>query len=76
MALEAVKESEAEAKPKAEKQTNCLACNKLIKKLKRYYRDGKFYCSKRCWRTFINKSKPQGDGLASNSQSHKAEEKK
>ena len=31
----------------------------LIKKLKRYYRDGKFYCSKRCWRTFIDKSKTE-----------------
>ena len=66
MAAEVVKENPAEAKPKAEKQSNCLACNKLIKKLKRYYRDGKFYCSKKCWRTFIDKSKPQGDGLASN----------
>jgi hypothetical protein len=59
MALDAVKESPAETKPKIEKQTNCLACNKLIKKLKRYYRDGKFYCSKRCWRTFIDKSKTE-----------------
>ncbi|MFA7705875.1 MAG: hypothetical protein WCX91_02045 [Candidatus Omnitrophota bacterium] len=57
MAPEAVKEAQAEAKPKAEKQTNCLACNKLIKKLKKYYRDGKFYCSKKCWRVFIIKSK-------------------
>ena len=59
MAAEAVKEDKTEAKPKAEKQTNCPACNKLIKKLKRYYRDGKFYCSKRCWRTFIDKSKAE-----------------
>jgi hypothetical protein len=57
MVAEVVKETQAETKPKAEKQTNCLACNKLIKKLKRYYRDGKFYCSKKCWRTFIDKSK-------------------
>ena len=57
MAAEAVKESEVKTKPKAEKQTNCLACNKLIKKLKHYYRDGKFYCSKRCWRAFIDKTK-------------------
>jgi len=64
MAAEVVKENPAEAKPQVEKQSNCLACNKLIKKLKRYYRDGKFYCSKRCWRTFIDKSKPQGNGLA------------
>ena len=59
MATEVVKDSKAEVKPKAEKQTNCLACNKLIKKLKLYYRDGKFYCSKRCWRTFIDKSKAE-----------------
>lgn len=38
------------AKPEAEKQTNCLGCNKPIKKLSRYYRDGKFYCSKKCWK--------------------------
>jgi len=38
--------------PKAaqEKQINCLSCNKPIKKLKHYYRNGKFYCSKKCWR--------------------------
>lgn len=48
-----------ETKPKEEKQTNCLSCNKPIKKLKRYYRDGKFYCSKKCWRDFIAKSKEE-----------------
>lgn len=46
-----------EVKPVAEKQTNCLNCSKPIKKLKRYYRDGKFYCNKKCWLKFINKSK-------------------
>lgn len=46
-------------KPVAEKQTNCLSCNKPIIKLKRYYRDGKFYCSKKCWRDYITKSKGQ-----------------
>ena len=61
MVPEAVKEAQAEAKPKAEKQTNCLACNKLIKKLKKYYRDGKVYCSKKCWRAFINKSKTEAE---------------
>jgi hypothetical protein len=40
------------AKPVVEKQTNCLACNKPIKKLKRYYRDGKFFCNKKCWKNF------------------------
>jgi hypothetical protein len=59
MVAEAVKEGQAEVKPKAEKQTNCPACNKLIKKLKKYYRNGKFYCSKKCWRAFIDKSKEE-----------------
>lgn len=59
MAPEAVKAQEAEVKPKAEKQTNCLACNKPIRKLKHYYRNGKLYCSKKCWRAFIAKSKPE-----------------
>jgi len=60
MAVEEVKPAEAqakpaEAKPVVEIQTNCLACNKPIKKLKRYYRDGKYYCSKKCWTDFKNK---------------------
>ena len=59
MAGEVAKEKEAKAKPKAEKQTNCPSCNKLIKKLKRYYRNGKLYCSKKCYRAFISKSKAE-----------------
>lgn len=52
---EETKNTPQPAKPQAEKQTNCPACNKPIKKLKRYYRNGKFYCSKKCWRNFTNK---------------------
>ena len=48
-----------QTKAKAEKQTNCLGCNKTIVKLQRYYRDGKFYCSKTCWRKYITKSKEE-----------------
>jgi endogenous inhibitor of DNA gyrase (YacG/DUF329 family) len=39
-----------------EKQTNCPHCNKPIKKIRRYYRDGKHYCTKRCWKEFKNKA--------------------
>ncbi len=46
-------------KPVEEKQTNCLACNKPIRKLKRYYRNGKFYCNKRCWRKATLKPKEE-----------------
>lgn len=34
----------------AEKQTNCLGCNKPLKKIKRYYRNAKYYCTKKCWK--------------------------
>ena len=49
----------ATEKPKAEKQTNCITCNKPIKKLKRYYRDGKFYCAKKCYKDFLVKQKAE-----------------
>ncbi len=58
MVVEQTKTTVQEAKPQPEKQTNCLGCNKPIRKLKRYYRDGKFYCSKKCWHNYIEKSKP------------------
>ncbi len=40
-----------------EKQTNCLACNKPLRKVRIYYRNGKFYCTKRCWQNFLEKAK-------------------
>lgn len=55
MAAEATKQ-EAQI-PQAEKQTNCPACSKPIKKLKRYYRNGKFYCNKKCWIKAIKSTK-------------------
>ena len=42
--------AQKQPKPEAEKQTNCPACNKQLKKIKQYYRNGKFYCNKQCWR--------------------------
>lgn len=56
MADEQAKTTSQEAKPVVEKQTNCLNCNKPIRKIKRYYRDGKFYCNKKCWQVFTKKS--------------------
>lgn len=46
-------------KPKEEKQTNCPSCNKPIKKLRRYYRNSKFYCTKKCWKEFLKKAKEE-----------------
>lgn len=45
---------EAEA-PKKEKPSNCASCNKSIKKKCWYYRNGKFFCSKRCWEDLRDK---------------------
>ena len=46
-------------KPQTEEQTNCLGCAKPLKKLKLYYRNGKYYCAKKCWRNFNLKEKEQ-----------------
>jgi len=59
MATDEAKAVAPEVKPKEEKQTNCLSCNKPIKKIRRYYRDGKLYCTKKCWSTFIKKPKTE-----------------
>ena len=42
-----------------ETNVNCPVCNKTIKRLRRYYRDGKMYCSKKCWRTVKEKAKEE-----------------
>jgi hypothetical protein len=47
--------TEALAGKKKEKPANCAACNKSIKKKRYYYRDGKHYCTKRCWKTTVKK---------------------
>jgi hypothetical protein len=52
-------ENQAKAKTTTEKQANCLSCNKPIKKIKKYYRDQKYYCNKRCWKDFIKKTKEE-----------------
>ncbi|MDP3791916.1 MAG: hypothetical protein Q8R38_07730 [Candidatus Omnitrophota bacterium] len=40
---------------KKEKPVNCAVCNKSIKKKRYYYRNGKFFCTKRCWKTTAKK---------------------
>ncbi|MBM3245067.1 MAG: hypothetical protein FJZ15_04660 [Candidatus Omnitrophica bacterium] len=49
MSAEAAK-TEAAAAPVVEKQTNCPACNKPLKKIRSYYRNNKLYCTKKCWK--------------------------
>jgi len=58
-AAEAKPEAKPAAKPAAqpvaevEKQTNCLGCNKPLSRAKTYYRNGKYYCNKKCWKKAI-----------------------
>ncbi|MDD5495544.1 MAG: hypothetical protein PHP46_00410 [Candidatus Omnitrophica bacterium] len=40
---------------KKEKPSNCASCNKSIKRKRWYYRNGKYYCTKRCWQTAVKK---------------------
>lgn len=44
--------------PEAAKQ--CAACKKPVKKLRRFYHAGKFYCSPNCY----HKSKKTAEGTA------------
>ncbi|MBI4708158.1 MAG: hypothetical protein HY761_09605 [Candidatus Omnitrophica bacterium] len=37
------------------KTTNCANCNKSLKRVKWYYRNGKYYCNKKCWKAFQKK---------------------
>lgn len=51
--------NEAKNSPKAAqervKPTNCAQCNKPLKRGDRYYRNGKFYCNKKCWKKSTEK---------------------
>ena len=59
MADEQAKTAPAPEKVVQEVQTNCLACNKPLMKLKKYYRNGKYYCNKKCWKNFLLKEKEE-----------------
>ncbi len=49
---------------KKEEQANCPACGKAIKKVKRYYRNGKYYCNKKCWLKSKTKVSEEATGKA------------
>lgn len=37
------------AAPQEEVKKNCPACKKALKRSKKYYREGQYYCNKNCW---------------------------
>jgi len=49
------------AAPVKEKPSNCAGCNKSIRKKRWYYRNGKFYCTKRCWQSSLKKEEAPKD---------------
>jgi hypothetical protein len=61
-APEKPKEGKKPAEVKKEKPANCAACNKSIKKKRWYYRNGKHYCTKRCWQTTLKKEEKPKEG--------------
>ncbi len=38
-----------------EKRKNCLACNKSLKRIDFYYRNGGYFCNKKCFKTYVLK---------------------
>ncbi|MCX5681232.1 MAG: hypothetical protein NT079_02995 [Candidatus Omnitrophica bacterium] len=48
--------NEAKAAPQEEVRKNCPACKKALKRAKRYYRNGQYYCNKNCWITSQDKT--------------------
>ncbi|MDP3730432.1 MAG: hypothetical protein Q8R14_02780 [Candidatus Omnitrophota bacterium] len=40
---------------KIEKPSNCAVCKKSIKKKRYYYRNGKYFCTQRCFKTTVKK---------------------
>lgn len=40
------------AAQKKEKPDKCEQCSKPLSRMKWYYRDGGYYCTRRCWKEF------------------------
>jgi len=41
------------------KPANCMKCNKILQRKKWYYRNGGYYCSKRCWKLSVATKKKE-----------------
>ncbi|MBA3052917.1 MAG: hypothetical protein KKD90_07250 [Candidatus Omnitrophica bacterium] len=44
---------EATKKGPVEKPDNCMKCNKRLQRKTWYYRNGGYYCGKRCWKLAV-----------------------
>ena len=45
----------AEQTEKKEEGKNCPSCKKIMKKSRRYYRNGAYYCNKNCYHNAVAK---------------------
>lgn len=59
MPEEAKKAEDIKKTVAAEKPTNCVKCNKRLKRKSWYYRNGNYYCSKGCWKQALTKKKKE-----------------
>lgn len=41
---------------------NCAGCKKIMRKARRYYRNGAYYCNKNCYKKKV--AEGQGEGAA------------
>lgn len=53
-----------EKKTKKKVFGNCGGCNKVINKIRRYYRNAKYFCTKRCYKAYLAKAAEQKEGPA------------
>ena len=68
----------AEQNEAAEPVKNCAECKKPIKRSRRYYRNGAYYCNKNCYKKKAEslKSEAQASGDAPSPAEEKAGKKK
>ena len=51
----------AEQTPAPDAGKQCASCKKPVKKLRRFYRDGKFYCSPNCFKKSKDSAKESAE---------------
>ncbi len=44
-----------------DKRKNCLKCNKSLKRIAWYYRNGGYFCDKLCFKEYLRKKNPSKD---------------
>jgi len=57
------------AEATTEELKKCAGCKKTVNKAKKYYRNGKYYCSPNCWRKAKQKMAAEAKEAAQGAQS-------